>query len=143
MIPPYTIRQFEYPKDYLPVIELWNSAGEGVRVGRSDSTAEIEKKLQRDPDLFLVVENDQGIIATVLGGFDGRRGLIYHLAVALPYRRLGVAKALMNELERRLKEKGCIRAYLLLVQGNQEAFHFYTDQNWEALPVTVLAKDID
>lgn len=143
MIPRYTIRQFEFPKDYTAVIQLWNSAGPGVHVGRSDSASEIEKKLQRDPDLFLVVEADQEIIATVLGGFDGRRGLIYHLAVALPCRRLGIAQALMAELERRMKEKGCIRAYLLLVQGNEDAYQFYTDQGWEALPVAILAKDIE
>lgn len=143
MIPPYIIRQFEFPKDFDTVIKLWNSAGPGVHVGRSDSASEIEKKLQRDPDLFLVVEAGQEIIATVLGGFDGRRGLIYHLAVALPYRRLGIAQALMGELERRMKEKGCIRAYLLLVQGNEDAYQFYTNQGWGALPVAILAKDIE
>ena len=53
----------------------------GVHVGRSDTPAEIEKKLARDPDLFLVAECEQQIIGSVIGGYDGRRGMIYHLAV--------------------------------------------------------------
>ena len=52
-------------------------------MGRSDTLAEITKKVQRDPDLFLVAEADGRLIGSVIGGFDGRRGMIYHLAVAV------------------------------------------------------------
>ena len=39
------------------------------------------------------------IIGTVIGGFDGRRGLIYHLAVATEFRGHGIGSRLMNEVE--------------------------------------------
>ncbi|MBK5108784.1 MAG: GNAT family N-acetyltransferase [Anaerolineales bacterium] len=45
-----------------------------------------------DPDLFLVVEHRGKIIGTVMGGYDGRRGFVYQLAVQEDYRRQGIGK---------------------------------------------------
>jgi len=50
------IRVFHFQSDYESVYKLWQSIEKGVRVGRSDMPAEIEKKITRDPDLFLVAE---------------------------------------------------------------------------------------
>jgi ribosomal protein S18 acetylase RimI-like enzyme len=138
----YTIRLFQYPQDYAAVIDLWQSVGPGVHVRRSDSAAEIEKKLQRDLDLFLVAESDGRIIGTVLGGFDGRRGMIYHLAVVQGYRQLGLGTALMDEVERRLKAKGCIRSYLMVTRDNPWALDFYSHRGWETMDLHIMAKDL-
>ena len=110
----------------------------GVRFSRSDVPAEIEKKIQRDPDLFLVAEEAEKIIATVIGGFDGRRGMIYHLAVAESHRRQGLADLLMAELEKRLIAKGAIRAYLLVHKDNLEARALYEKQKWISLDDDVI-----
>jgi hypothetical protein len=79
MTDPAGIRTFVYPDDFAAVYELWANAGPGLHLGRSDSQDEIAKKLERDPDLFLVAEMDGRIVGAVVGGFDGRRGLVYHL----------------------------------------------------------------
>jgi ribosomal protein S18 acetylase RimI-like enzyme len=139
---PYTIRVFRYPQDYSAVIALWQSAGSGVHVRRSDSAEEIEKKLSRDPDLFLVAEHDGRIIGTVMGGFDGRRGMIYHLAVVREYRQFGLGTALMDEVERRLKERGCLRSYLLVTRDNPSALDFYSRRGWETMEINIMAKDL-
>ncbi|HSD84048.1 MAG TPA: GNAT family N-acetyltransferase, partial [Anaerolineae bacterium] len=60
------IREFRFPADYEPIYELWGSMEKGVSVGRSDTLAEIEKKVSRDPDLFLVAESDGCIIGSVI-----------------------------------------------------------------------------
>ncbi len=138
----YAIRQFRYPQDYPAVISLWQSIGLGVHVGRSDSAEEIEKKLRRDPDLFLVAEHDGRIIGTVMGGFDGRRGMIYHLAVMRDYRQLGLGSALMDEVERRLKDKGCLRSYLMVTRDNPGVLDFYSRRSWETMDIHILAKDL-
>ncbi len=67
----------------------------------------------------------------MLGGFDGRRGMMYHLAVLPAYRRKGIASRLVDALEEKLKEKGCIRYYLLVTKDNQEAINFYEKRGWE------------
>ena len=124
------IREFKYPEDYPAVRLLWENAGPGIQLRRSDDPDEIQKKLQRDPDLFLVAEADGKMLGTVVGGFDGRRGLVYHLAVTELYRKQGIGELLMDELERRLKAKGCIRCYLLVTVENESAMRFYEKRGW-------------
>jgi ribosomal protein S18 acetylase RimI-like enzyme len=130
---PPNIRQFDFARDYLPVKNLWEAIGKGVRLGRSDSPAELEKKLQRDPDLFLVAEAGAEIVGTVIGGFDGRRGMVYHLAVATAHRSRGIGGLLLEEVERRLKAKGCLRCHLMVTTDNLEAARFYEKRGWQRM----------
>jgi len=137
------LREFQLSTDYFQVITLWQAAGPGIHLRRSDNEGEIAKKLQRDPDLFLIAETGGHIIGTVLGGFDGRRGMVYHLAVEDSYRKIGVGTALMVELERRMKRKGCIKAYLLVTRDNLDAIRFYEAQSWENMDLLIFGKDLD
>ncbi len=135
------IREFSL-NDYNSVFALWSNAGPGIGLGRSDSRDEVAKKLERDPDLFLVAEEDGNIVGTVIGGFDGRRGVIYHLAVEQSYRERGIGKMLMDEVERRLAEKGCLRSYLLVKPEANEVQDFYRDLGWEVMSITIMAKNL-
>jgi ribosomal protein S18 acetylase RimI-like enzyme len=138
-----SIREFRFPGDYPAVFELWTQAGPGIHLRKSDEADEIAKKIQRDGDLFLVAEIDGKIIGTVLGGFDGRRGMVYHLAVVVEFRHHGVGAELMAELEKKLKEKGCIRYYLLVTKDNQDAIRFYTNLGWTPMDdLYAFGKDI-
>jgi ribosomal protein S18 acetylase RimI-like enzyme len=127
------VREFRFAEDYPAARFLWENAGSGIHVRRSDEPEEIQKKLQRDPELFLVAETDGKLIGTVIGGFDGRRGLIYHLAVEAGFRQLGVGSLLMDEVERRLKTKGCLKCYLMVADDNENAMRFYEASNWERM----------
>ena len=137
------IRPFSFPDDYEDIYDLWKTAGDGIHLRRSDDADEIEKKLTRDPDLFLLAEADGVVIGSVLGGFDGRRGMIYHLAIAESHRRHGIAAMLVDELEERLRAKGCIRYYLLVTKDNDAAIRFYEKRGWENMDdLRVFAKDL-
>ena len=125
------IRPFSFPEDYDEVYALWAKAGDGIHLRVSDEANEIEKKIARDPDLFLLAEMDGTIIGSIMGGFDGRRGMMYHLAVASEYRRNGIGNLLVDALEKSLKAKGCIRYYLLVTKDNKEATSFYQSRGWE------------
>ncbi len=135
-----TLRTFELKRDLEPVLSLWSTAGPGVHLGDSDQPEEIRKKLQRDPDLFLLAEDEGRLIGAVMGGFDGRRGMVYHLAVDGGHRSVGVGRMLMAELERRLKAKGCLKCYLLVTRDNPEALAFYDRLGWEAMDLHILGK---
>jgi ribosomal protein S18 acetylase RimI-like enzyme len=137
----FRIREFNFPDDFEQVLNLWSNAGPGVHVGRSDTREEIAKKLQRDPDLFLVAENQAGIIGAVLGGYDGRRGLVYHLAVRSEHRNAGIGRALMVELENRLRSKGCLKCYLLVTFDNSGARGFYQELGWEEMDIDIFGKE--
>jgi ribosomal protein S18 acetylase RimI-like enzyme len=131
--PTVKIREFCFPADYESVYRLWGSIEKGVHIGRSDTPAEIEKKIARDPDLFMVAESDGKIIGSVMGGFDGRRGLIYHLAVASPFRGMGLGSRLMDEVETRLRAKGCLKCYLLVTNDNPEVEEYYQHRGWQPM----------
>jgi len=137
-----SIRPFHFPEDYEAVLNLWQNAGEGIGVGQSDQPEEIEKKARHAPDLFLLAESGSRIIGTVIGGYDGRRGMLYHLAVAAEFRGQGVGTLLMDEIEARLKEKGCRKAYLLVKQGNSAA-EMYEKRGWgEMTHVRLFGKNL-
>jgi ribosomal protein S18 acetylase RimI-like enzyme len=133
------LRQFDLDQDYEAVVALW-SVAPGVHVGSSDTREALRLKLTRDPDLFLVAEAEGAIVGVVLGGFDGRRGFVYHLAVDGAFHRQKVGSALMDELERRLKAKGCLKAYLLVVPDNANALAFYQQRGWGAEPLIFMSK---
>jgi ribosomal protein S18 acetylase RimI-like enzyme len=135
----WIIRPIEYPKDYEQVVSLWQQCEPGVRVGFSDSREGIQLKLDRDPGLFLVAEDDGRVIGTVIGGFDGRRGMIYHLAVDPGMRGRGIAKALMEQVETRLRELGCMKIYLLMIPDNP-AGDFYLKNGWSEMDVRIFSK---
>jgi ribosomal protein S18 acetylase RimI-like enzyme len=124
------VRPFSFARDYERVLKLWQGIVAGMHVGPSDAPEEIHKKLRRDPGLFLVAETNDDIIGTVIGGFDGRRGMIYHLAVHKRFRRQGVGGILLAEVEKRLQAMGCLKCYLLVNAGNAEAIRFYRHHGW-------------
>jgi ribosomal protein S18 acetylase RimI-like enzyme len=135
------IRDFIFSDDYPAVHTLWANAGDGLHLGRSDTPDEIAKKFAHDPDLFLVAEADGRLIGAVMGGYDGRRGIVYHLAVAPELRQQGIGRALMEALEERLRSKGCLKAYLLMTKDN-DAAHFYTANGWQPMDLYIYGKDL-
>jgi len=51
---------------------------------------------------------------------------------------------LMDELERRLKAKGCIRCYLLVTVENESAMRFYEKRGWSHMKsVNTYGKDLE
>ena len=136
------IREFAFPNDYDRTVTFWRGIEKGMNVGRSDAPEEIQKKLERDPDLFLLAEINNEIVGTVIGAFDGRRGMIYHLAVHKNFRGQGIGAALLNEVEKRLQKKGCLKCLLHVLDDNAEAIEFYKNQGWRhATEDVVFAKE--
>ena len=134
------LRTFSFDQDWQAVRALWARCGPGVQFSRSDEPAEILKKLRRDPDLFLVAEQGGQLVGAVMGGYDGRRGLVYHLAVAPNVRRLGIGKALMAEVEARMRDKGCLKSYLLVTKDNADVLAFYRELGWEVMDMHLMGK---
>jgi ribosomal protein S18 acetylase RimI-like enzyme len=136
------LRTFTW-EDLPRVLSLWQGAGAGVHLGPSDTPDEIRKKWAHDPDLFLLAEEGNELVGAVVGGYDGRRGLVYHLAVAPHRRRLGIGRALMAEMERRLRAKGCLKSYLLATPENREAVAFYRRLGWTVMDMVLMGKELE
>jgi len=134
------IRQYVHPDDYAAVRALWEASGPATALRPSDEPLEIERKLTRDPELFLVAASGRRIAGAVMGGWDGRRGYVYHLAVAATHRGRGLGAALMGELEQRLRLKGCQRANLLI--GDSALATYYARLGWQGHDAAVMVKDL-
>lgn len=110
--------------DAADVVALWTEAFPDMRVSNRPA-AYIERKLRVQRDLFLVGARGERVIATVVVGYDGVRGWIYHLAVAAQHRRRGVGRAMMSAAEERLRGLGCAKINLQIYRSNAEVLRFY------------------
>jgi ribosomal protein S18 acetylase RimI-like enzyme len=92
-----------------------------------DSKAGIEKYLKRNPNTCFVAETDGKIVGVILAGHDGRRGFIYHTAVATDYRNKGIGSALVDSALKALREEG-ISKVALVVFGRNEVGNSFWEQ---------------
>ena len=116
------IRPFEQ-RDTAAVVDLWERCG--LIRPWNDPRKDIERKLNIQPELFLVGLIDNGIAATVMAGYEGHRGWINYLAVDPELQRSGLGKAMMAEAERLLIALGCPKVNLQVRRSNKQAFDFY------------------
>ena len=125
------IREFKI-QDYPVVRALWQAAGLVLRPG--DELEDVKLKLQRDPDLFLVAEQVDEIVGSVMGGWDGRRGWIYHLAVKPEHQRKGIGGGLVREVETRLAAKGAKKVNAQVYKWNKRSSEFFRAIGYETQP---------
>ena len=85
----------------------------------------IERKRRVQPELFWVALHGRRAIGTVVAGYDGVRGWIYHLAVDPSERRRGAARLLMNTAEEALEALGCVKVNLQVKENNLGVVAFY------------------
>lgn len=117
--------------DYDKVYSLWTgTAGMGLR-SLDDSPAGVEKFLRRNPTTCFVAEEEVILAGVILCGHDGRRGYIYHAAVAPQFRRRGVGKLLVDAALTALKEEGILKAALVAFQTNQLGNAFWESMGFE------------
>ena len=123
--------------DYDKAVALWNLV-EGVEVAEGDSKEEIRAYLLRNPGLSRVSEENGTVVGAVLCGHDGRRGLIYHLAVAPAYHGKGIGKRLVRECVTHLRATGIARALIFVAGDNAGAHSFWLRTGWEDVPGAIL-----
>jgi len=102
---------------------LWQRCG--LHLPAEPVAVEVARKLERDPDLFLVIERAGRVIASAMGSYDSRRGWINRLAVAPEQRGQRLGAHLLAEVERRLRAKGCPTLNLLIERDNVAEQRYY------------------
>ena len=127
--------------DYEQAVSLWNEV-DGVEICEGDAREEIRAYLRRNPGLSRVVDDNGEIVAAALCGHDGRRGFIYHLAVALAFRGRGVGKLLLDDCVRGLRAAGIQRAVILVASDNPAGHEFWLRHGWEDLDALAMALDV-
>lgn len=116
------IRPFQ-TEDEDALVALWKMCE--LTVPWNNPHKDIARKLQVQPELFLVGILDNSLIATVMGGYEGHRGWINYLAVHQDFQGKGYGQEIMNSVETGLREMGCPKINLQIRRGNDKIASFY------------------
>jgi ribosomal protein S18 acetylase RimI-like enzyme len=117
-------------EDLQSMLALWRIIP-GLGIGRGDEEEALKAFLAKNPSTCLVLRENERLIGTVLGGFDGRRGYLYHLAVHPDYQGRGYGKQLLQQVIQEFKILGTLKIHLFTFKDNPAAAKFYENQGWE------------
>src|SRR5438270_11602929 len=109
-------------EDVGPVLQLWRQAE--ATPGVTDTADDLRRAVEEGPAV-LVAEVEGRLVGSIIGTFDGWRGNIYRLAVHPDYRRRGIARALVAEVEKRLARQGAKRITALVEKNHSWATGFW------------------
>jgi ribosomal protein S18 acetylase RimI-like enzyme len=115
--------------DLRAVLDPWKRAKALPSV--TDNLAALRRRLQRDPQLFLLAWDGEELVGSAIGGWDGWRASMARLAIDPRYRRRGVATQLVNAIEKRLKALGAVRIRCVVDRKSARARGFWTAAGYE------------
>lgn len=129
--PTYEIRSAG-ANDIESLLSFWALAAENT--GRvADDAQSLARLLARDADALLLAESGGEIVGSVIAGWDGWRVHIYRLAVHPDWRKRGVGRQLIVEVESRAAAAGASRIDAVVLVQNERAAAFWTALGYRPL----------
>jgi ribosomal protein S18 acetylase RimI-like enzyme len=126
------LRSFEV-SDYDAAFALW-TATPGMGLGGGDSREGITALLARNPGLSIAAIDRGILVGTALVAHDGRRGFIYHLAVAGEFRDRGLGRAMVERALERFREAGLTRCHIVVYSHNEQGRAFWRHMGFRERP---------
>lgn len=136
--PPIIIRELRLA-DGDTLRRLWTEAGFRVH---GDDDRGLARMVRRNPGLVLVAVEGTRIVGSALGGWDGRRGWIYHLATVATHRRQGIATRLVARIEAGLFDLGCPKVNVLVQGANGAGREFWIGRGYVAGTAKQFGKEL-
>jgi ribosomal protein S18 acetylase RimI-like enzyme len=120
--------------DVAGVLALWRRA-ETAR-STADDPAGVGLLVRTNPEALILAVDGDRIVGTLTAVFDGWRGNMYRLAVHTDYRRRGIGLALVEEGEKRLRQRGVRRVTALVAHEQRGATELWVASGYGADPYT-------
>jgi ribosomal protein S18 acetylase RimI-like enzyme len=99
----------------------------GLGLSSADEPDELERFLARNPGLSYGAFTPEGqVVATALAGHDGRRGFLYHVAVAPPVRGQGLSRELVDACLAALQAEGIRKVHLFVLADNVAGLDYWS-----------------
>jgi len=127
--------------DEAAVVRLWTDCG--LVVAWNNPGRDIRRKLQVQPEMFLVGCLHARIVATVMAGYEGHRGWINYLAVDPGHQRLGLGRQMVAAAEKCLRKAGCPKINLQVRRTNAGVLEFYRCLGYSVDDVVSLGKRLE
>jgi ribosomal protein S18 acetylase RimI-like enzyme len=109
---------------------LWEKT-ESVGLTPDETPPMLAAFLTRNPGISSVAMSDDGrLLGAMLGGHDGRRGYLYHLAVVPEYRGRGLARSLVAHSLGALAAEGIAKASVMVYADNKPGLAFWERLGW-------------
>lgn len=118
--------------DTTNALALWRDTP-GVGLSQGDSPEELAGFIERNEGLcWAAVDDDRSaeLVGTILCGSDGRRGYIYHLAVASDARFQGVGRELVDRVIGALRAAGVRKCHAMVFANNDNGRAFWQQVGW-------------
>jgi GNAT superfamily N-acetyltransferase len=118
------------PKNYLDIIRTWERAGLPCKPRGRDSKDEIARQMNLDREMFLGAFIDEEMVGFIMGSYDSRKGWLNRLAVVPEHRGKGAGKALVAEMEKRLKSRGFRIIATLIEDGHDASMELFNNAGY-------------
>jgi ribosomal protein S18 acetylase RimI-like enzyme len=135
---PLTIRS-AVPEDEADVVALWRACD--LVASYNDPAADFRFARAGACSDILVAEDETGRISgSVMVGHDGHRGWLYYVASTPDSRGSGIGRQMVQAAEEWLRQRGVVKAQLLVRETNTKVISFYEHLGFETAPRTVMGK---
>lgn len=126
--------------DVEAVVALWTACG--LTRTWNDPYKDVAFARAGADSTILVAEDGGRIIASVMAGHDGHRGMLYYVAVDPAQQGKGLGMAAVRAAEAWLGERGVWKVNLLVRSENDKVRGFYEALGYEVNPVMCMARRI-
>ena len=117
------------PADIPEAVAVWAQMP-GICLRDADRPEALKKYLHRNPGCSFVARVEGKLVGAALAGHDGRRGYLHHVAVLPPFRRRGIARAIVEHCLTALREQGILKCHLFVEATNVEGKEFWNHIGW-------------
>jgi ribosomal protein S18 acetylase RimI-like enzyme len=111
-------------EDIPAALALWQGLP-GIGLRDADSPPAIARYLRRNPGCSFVAITDGEVVGVSLGGHDGRRGYLHHVAVRPDCRRCGTGRRLVEACLAALKAEGIEKVNFWVKADNASGLTFW------------------